>query len=38
MRAFAEETWGIFKEDVIGSAAAYRYAGGKIVRSVSATR
>jgi hypothetical protein len=33
MRAFAEETWGIFKEDVIGSAAAYTYADGKIVRS-----
>ena len=33
MRAFAEETWGIYKEDVIGSAAAYTYADGKIVRS-----
>jgi phosphoserine phosphatase len=33
MRAFAEETWGVFKEDVIGSAAVYRYADGRIVRS-----
>jgi hypothetical protein len=33
MRVFAEKTWGIFKEDVIGSAAAYTYADGKIVRS-----
>ena len=33
MRAFAEEAWGIFKEDVIGSAAAYTYSDGKIVRS-----
>jgi hypothetical protein len=33
MRAFAEETWGIRKEHVIGSAAAYTYANGKIVRS-----
>ena len=33
MRAFAEETWGIYKENVIGSAAAYTYADGKIVRS-----
>jgi phosphoglycolate phosphatase-like HAD superfamily hydrolase len=33
MRAFAEETWGILKEDVIGSAAAYTYADGRIVRS-----
>ena len=33
MRAFAEEIWGIFKEDVIGSAAAYTYADGRIVRS-----
>ena len=33
MRAFAEETWGILKENVIGSAAAYRYTDGEIVRS-----
>ncbi len=33
MRVFAEETWGIYKERVIGSAAAYTYADGKIVRS-----
>jgi len=33
MRAFAEETWGIYKENVIGSAAAYTYADGQIVRS-----
>ena len=33
MRAFAEETWGILKEDVIGSAAEYAYADGRIVRS-----
>src|SRR5262245_57202579 len=33
MRAFAEETWGMYKEDVIGSAAAYTYADGRIVRS-----
>jgi phosphoglycolate phosphatase-like HAD superfamily hydrolase len=33
MRVFAEETWGIYKENVIGSAAAYSFADGKIVRS-----
>lgn len=33
MRVFAEETWGIYKERVIGSAAAYTYADGRIVRS-----
>jgi phosphoglycolate phosphatase-like HAD superfamily hydrolase len=33
MRVFAEETWGIFKENVIGTAAEYTYAGGKIVRA-----
>ncbi|WP_328792523.1 MULTISPECIES: HAD family hydrolase [unclassified Streptomyces] len=33
MRVFAEETWGILKEDIIGSAAAYTYTGGRIVRS-----
>jgi hypothetical protein len=33
MRVFAEETWGIHKENVIGSAAAYSYVDGRIVRS-----
>ncbi len=33
MRVFAEEAWGIFKEDVIGSSAAYEYKDGKIVRT-----
>jgi phosphoserine phosphatase len=33
MRAFAEETWGIYKENVIGTAAAYEYTAGRIVRS-----
>ncbi|MDA0163130.1 haloacid dehalogenase-like hydrolase [Solirubrobacter ginsenosidimutans] len=33
MRVFAEETWGIFKENVIGTAAEYRYADGRIVRA-----
>ncbi len=32
MRVFAEETWGIYKENVIGSAAEYIYADGTIVR------
>ena len=32
MRVFAEETWGIYKENVIGTAADYRYADGRIVR------
>ena len=33
MRVFAEETWGVNKENVIGSAAEYTYtADGKIVR------
>jgi phosphoglycolate phosphatase-like HAD superfamily hydrolase len=32
MRVFAEEAWGIFKENVIGTAAQYSYAGGKLVR------
>jgi len=31
MRVFAEETWGIYKENVIGTAAEYTYADGKIV-------
>jgi phosphoglycolate phosphatase-like HAD superfamily hydrolase len=33
MRVFAEETWGIYKENVIGTAAEYTYADGKIVRA-----
>lgn len=32
MRVFAEETWGINLENVIGFAAEYRYVDGKIVR------
>jgi len=32
MRVFAEETWGIYKENVIGTAAEYVYADGRIVR------
>jgi phosphoserine phosphatase len=32
MRVFAEETWGIFKENVVGSSADYAYADGQIVR------
>jgi len=32
MRVFAEETWGIYKENVIGSAAEYTYSDGSIVR------
>ncbi|WP_375386336.1 HAD family hydrolase [uncultured Microbacterium sp.] len=33
MRTFAEETWGIYKENVTGTAAEYRYVDGKIVRA-----
>ncbi|MFI0960879.1 HAD family hydrolase [Streptomyces sp. NPDC021080] len=33
MRVFAEDTWGIPKENIIGSAAAYTYTDGRIVRS-----
>jgi len=32
MRVFAEETWGIFRENVIGTAAEYHYAEGRIIR------
>jgi phosphoserine phosphatase len=32
MRVFAEETWGVYKENVIGSSAEYSYANGTIVR------
>jgi phosphoglycolate phosphatase-like HAD superfamily hydrolase len=33
MRVFAEETWGIYKENVIGTAAEYSYVDGAIVRA-----
>ncbi|MEU6213140.1 hypothetical protein ABZ891_24995 [Streptomyces sp. NPDC047023] len=33
MRVFAEETWGIPKENVIGSAAASTYSDGRLLRS-----
>jgi len=36
MRVFAEEAWGIFKENVIGTAAEYTYTDGKIVRAEQA--
>jgi len=36
MRVFAEETWGIRKENVIGTAAEYTYADGRIVRAEQA--
>jgi phosphoserine phosphatase len=36
MRVFAEETWGIHKENVIGTAAEYSYANGRIVRAKQA--
>jgi phosphoserine phosphatase len=36
MRVFAEETWGIYKENVIGTAAEYSYTDGKIVRGEQA--
>jgi len=32
MRVFAEETWGVYRENVIGSAAQYTYSDGGIVR------
>ncbi len=32
MRVFAEETWGIYKENVIGTAAEYSYTDGRIIR------
>ncbi len=32
MRVFAEETWGIYKENVIGTAAEYAYRDGTMVR------
>jgi phosphoglycolate phosphatase-like HAD superfamily hydrolase len=33
MRVFAEEAWGIFKENVIGTAAEYAYRDGRITRA-----
>jgi phosphoserine phosphatase len=36
MRVFAEETWGIYKENVIGTAAEYNFSDGKIVRGEQA--
>jgi phosphoglycolate phosphatase-like HAD superfamily hydrolase len=33
MRVFAEETWGVPKENVIGTAAEYRYTDGRMVRA-----
>jgi hypothetical protein len=32
MRVFAEATWGIYKENVIGTAAEYAYVDGGMVR------
>jgi phosphoserine phosphatase len=32
MRVFAEETWGIYKENVIGTAAEYSFSDGRIIR------
>jgi len=32
MRVFAEETWGIYKENVIGTAAEYNFSNGGIIR------
>lgn len=32
MRVFAEETWGVHQENVIGSSAEYAYTDGRIVR------
>jgi phosphoserine phosphatase len=33
MRVISEKTWGIYKEEVIGSAAQYVYRDGKIIRT-----
>jgi phosphoglycolate phosphatase-like HAD superfamily hydrolase len=33
MRVFAEDAWGIHKENVIGTAAEYTYADGRLVRA-----
>jgi phosphoglycolate phosphatase-like HAD superfamily hydrolase len=32
MRVFSEQAWGIFRENVIGSAPEYAYEGGQLVR------
>jgi len=37
MRVFAEEMWGIYKENVIGSAAEYVYMDGTLVRGTGIT-
>jgi phosphoglycolate phosphatase-like HAD superfamily hydrolase len=36
MRVFAKDAWGIYKENVIGTAAEYTYTNGKIVRTEQA--
>jgi phosphoserine phosphatase len=36
MRVFAEETWGIYKENVIGTAAEYSFSDGRIIRGEQA--
>jgi phosphoserine phosphatase len=36
MRVFAEETWGIYKENVIGTAAEYSFSDGRIIRGAHA--
>ena len=36
MRVFTEETWGIYKENVIGTAAEYSFSDGKIIRGEQA--
>lgn len=36
MRVFAEEAWGVLKEDVIGSADECTYTDGQIVRGEDA--
>jgi phosphoserine phosphatase len=33
MRVFAEETWGIYRENVIGSAPGYAYKDGRLTRT-----
>ncbi len=33
MRVFAEQIWGIFKEDVIGSAPEYEFKDGKLLQT-----
>lgn len=38
MRVFAEETWGIYKENMIGTAAEYSFSDGRIIRLGSTPR